>query len=105
MAAAKDIALTQVGGDLLIKNGDFNIWLSDESHIYDIVVDNQGDWKNNINLCLGIEKYSESSGQENIIAQNLKIMLQSDGYTVSKPLVSYNASTGQLNLNPNAERT
>jgi len=104
MAKAIDIELNGLGGDLIIKNGDLSFWESDKSHIYDIIISNKGDWKNNINLGIGIQKYENSSGQQNIIAQEIKIQLTNDGYTVTKPVVNYINQTGELDISPNADR-
>lgn len=103
MAIFQDIQLTNPQGDLKISHGDFIIAPSDEQHIFDIINDNPGEWQQFPNIGVGLNQYINGSNLS-ILAQNIKIQLQSDGYSVGNIQIALNQSTSQLNVNPNASR-
>lgn len=88
-------------GDLLIANGDFVVGISDEMHIQDTIISDLGWWKENLQDGVGIDKYMKSTGQEQVLAREIKIQLENDGYTVNNPIVDF--SNEKLIITPNAE--
>ena len=88
-------------GDLLIANGDFVVGISDEMHIQDTIISDLGWWKENPQDGVGIDKYMKSTGQEQVLAREIKIQLENDGYTVNNPIVDF--SNEKLIITPNAE--
>jgi hypothetical protein len=97
--ANQDLALDE--NDLYITNGDFAIAESDVQHINDTINAFQGWWKNYPEDGVGIFQYLNSIGSEQTIKRSLIINLQSDGYTVSNPVVEVDSS-GKLKIIPNA---
>ena len=97
--ANQDFAL--YGNDLLIQNGDIAITESDPQHIADTLNAFPGWWKENPADGIGIFQYVSSGGQEQNLKRQIIIQLQSDGYTVSNPLVNTDAN-GNLLITPNA---
>lgn len=90
----KDNDLKVVGSDL--------VWdQSDEQHIQDTINASPGWWKENFGDGVGIRSYLNSDGQQQILARQITIQLESDLYTVDNPQVSFDAS-GKLIINPNA---
>ncbi len=81
MAAAKDI-LQDTDGDLLFKDGDFVIGLSDNQHITDIIISTPGSWKEYPLCGVGIEYYLNSSGTQGILKRDIQVQLTTDGYRV-----------------------
>lgn len=81
MAAAKDILLNE--GDLDFENGDFKNGLSDNQHITDIIQSSPGAYKQ-FPLCgVAIINYLNSSGAQNILNREIRVQLQTDGYTIN----------------------
>lgn len=101
MALNFDIAL--FNNDLYIDadSGDFVIAPSDEQHIIDTIAAFPGWWKENPDDGVGLMAYENSSGQEQVLQQSIKIQLQSDGYQVNNPSVARDAA-GELVVKPNA---
>lgn len=101
MALNYDLAL--FNNDLYIDpdTGDFAIVESDEQHIIDTIAAFPGWWKQNPADGVGLKAYESSSGQEQVLQRSIKIQLQSDGYQVNNPQVTYNAD-GELVVRPNA---
>lgn len=95
----QDFALSN--NDLVCVNGDFAIAESDVQHIQDTINAFPGWWKNNPQDGVGIFQYVNSGGQEQTIKRSLMINLQSDGYSVSAPVVETDSS-GKLTVQPNA---
>jgi len=88
-------------GDLLIKDNDL-VWdISDTQHIEDTINASPGWWMENFSDGVGIRDYLNSSGQEQVLARQIKIQLESDLYTVSVPVVKFDSS-GKLTVQPNA---
>lgn len=105
MAQAQDILMKVPGSnDLLIVNGDLTVDLSDEYHIYDIMNDYQGFWKEFPLVGIGLAYYQNSTGYETYLSQQIKKQLTTDGYTVSGQVLSYDLSTSKITINPNAVR-
>ena len=101
MASNLDIALFQ--NDLQIRDGDFIITESDEQHVADTINAFQGWWKEFPADGVGIFKYLNSGGQEQVLSRSIKINLSSDGYIVNNPSVQTDEN-GMLTVNPNATR-
>ncbi|MEI8111181.1 MAG: hypothetical protein WCH59_09350 [Chitinophagia bacterium] len=95
----QDIALQN--NDLYITSGDFAVIESDTQHIADTINSFPGWWKENPADGVGVFAYLNSSGQEQTLKRAIQIQLTSDGYKVSNPQVSTDAS-GQLTVTPNA---
>lgn len=89
--------------DLLITNGDFSMWLSDEQHIVDIIQSFRGEWKQYPEVGVGLGAYLASSGQEQSISRDIVIQLTADGYQVKSPDFKTD-STGKLTVAPHAIR-
>lgn len=91
-------------GDLMINpnTGDFQIGLSDDQHIQDIIESFPGWWKEFPSIGVGILQYLNSSGQEQQIERSIKLQLTADGYEVSRPDVS--VTIDGITYNPNAIR-
>ena len=86
---------------LIIANNDLVYGVSDTQHIQDTLNAAQGWWKENYTDGVNIRSYINSSHQEQILARNIKLQLESDLYTVTNPKVFYDAN-GKLNIEPNA---
>jgi hypothetical protein len=80
--------------------GDFVIVASDEQHIKDTVNAFPGWWKQNPADGIGARAYLGSSGQIQALSRQIRLQLQSDGYTVGNPKIVYNGSL--LTINPDA---
>jgi hypothetical protein len=87
-------------GDLLIQYGDFTIAESDSMHIEDTIIAAAGWWKQYPTDGVGIDYYSKSNGQEQVLAREIKIQLELDKYTVNNPIVTF--VNDKLTINPNA---
>lgn len=101
MAAAFDYILDK-SGDLVIQRDDFVYGQSDAQHIQDTINAFPGWWKENFTDGVGVADYLNSSGREQQLSRNIKIQLQSDGYTVNNPQILIVGST--IKINPNAIR-
>ena len=97
-----DIMQDSVSGDLMIQNNDLVYGLSDEQHVQDTINAAPGWWKENPADGVNIRAYLRSSGQEQVLAREIRIQLQSDLYKVTNPQVFFGAD-GQLIVQPNAE--
>lgn len=89
-------------GDLLVINNDLVYDVSDEQHIEDSINASPGWWKENYADGVGIRSYLNSGGQEQVLAREIKIQLESDLYRVTNPGISFDA-TGKLIIQPNAQ--
>jgi hypothetical protein len=95
-----DIGLNN--NDMIIdpqNGGDFTLVESDEQHIIDTINALPNWWKENPSDGVGILTYIKSTNKQQLLAKNIKLQLQSDGYN-SQPIVSYN-SDKKLNVDPN----
>ena len=86
---------------LIIKDNDVVYSVSDAQHIEDTLNAAAGWWKENIADGVDIRSYINSSQQEQVLARQIKLQLQSDLYTVINPQVYFDAS-GKLIIEPNA---
>lgn len=86
MADAIDILHTP-SGDLVFKDGDFAVGKSDAQHVQDIVLANQGEFKQSPLVGVGILNYLnapvDASGFTKL-RKNIRLQLQADGYTIAK---------------------
>lgn len=98
----KDFLLTNPDGDLSFKNGDLNIGFSDDQHIYDIIQDNPGDWKENPTVGVGVIQYVNSKDTYKLF-QEINSQLIDDGYTIDELIVDIDGND-KLNITPNAVR-
>ena len=89
-------------GDLLIANGDFVLADSDSMHIEDTIIAHPGWWKQYPADGVGISYYLNATGQEQVLARSIKLQLESDGYQVDNPEISF--IDDKLTINPNAIR-
>lgn len=80
--------------------GDFVIVASDQQHIEDTIAAFPGWWMQYPADGVGARAFLGSSGQIQNLARQIKLQLQSDGYTVKNPKVSYVG--GFLDINPDA---
>jgi hypothetical protein len=72
--------LKTVNGDLLIVNGDFVVGESDQQHIEDIFITNQGEYKEWPLLGFGAINYIKSRVTDAEFKRDLKIQLAYDDY-------------------------
>ena len=98
MEARRDIKLE---AEFINTNNDIEVYLSDVDHIQDTIQATQGSYKEYPLDGVSIEKYLNSSGQEQTIARDIIIQLKSDRYKVNNPIVAFD-SDGNLSINPNA---
>lgn len=101
MGRSRDIAL--LNNDLLILNGDLAISESDVQHVTDTINAFPGWWKQYPADGVGLFSFLNSSGQQDALAQDIKLQLQADGYQVSYPTVLIDDS-GTFTINPNATK-
>ncbi len=101
MASNLDIALFK--NDLQIRDGDFIIGESDEQHVADTINAFQGWWKQFPADGVGVLRFVNSAGQEQVLSRAIKINLTSDGFIVNNPSVQ-TSENGMLTVNPNASR-
>jgi hypothetical protein len=90
--------LTDVNGDLLIKDGDF-VWdESSESHVEDILIANKGDYKLTPLIGVNIKNMVNSPNSLVIrkkLERDISLQLQSDG---AKSVVVDYTTTGEINI-------
>jgi hypothetical protein len=100
-----DLQQDSLSGDLLVLPlvNDFVIAASDNQHQADIISSSAGEWKQYPSMGVGANSYLNSSGQTTLLSQQIILQLQADGYTTSKPTISFDAS-GSLVIVPNAYR-
>ena len=101
---AKDIMKTSLDGDLLIQGGDFASGLSDTAHVFDILNDYPGFWKQFPVVGVGLPSYENGNINNSFLSSLIISQLQNDGYTVNKPKISLNPSTSELVVVPSAYR-
>jgi hypothetical protein len=89
-------------GDLKIVNGDFVIGDSDLQNINDILISEQGWWKEFPALGAGISKLLKGKVIPTLVESLIKAQLESDGFQVGRPSVT-NAG-GNVTISPNAKR-
>ena len=101
MAVNNDIFT--LGDDLYIDPnvGDFDVYISDETHVRDNIISFPGWWKQNPADGIGLFAYSNSSNQQQKLAASIKTQLTADGYQCNNPLIKQNPN-GTLNVQPNA---
>lgn len=95
----QDIGL--LGNDIGIQYGDLMIVESDTQHIADTLNAFPGWWKQYPADGVGVFQYLNSAGQQQALKRSMQIQLTADGYKVSNPQVTIDA-TGHLTVNPNA---
>lgn len=88
--------------NLRVVDNDFVYDISDEQHQEDTINASPGWWKENFSDGVGIRSYLNSGGQEQVLARSIKIQLESDLYTVTNPVIQFDAS-GKLIIQPNAQ--
>lgn len=101
---AQDFLLNGLGGDLLIKNGDFSIGTSDIQAQYDIINDPQGYWKQYPYLGVGLLLQQNGNVNINHLGNLIQQQLRGDGFNTKKPTITINSS-GTLDIIPNATRS
>lgn len=89
-------------GDLLISGEDFVLSASDTMHIQDTIIAHPGWWKEFPQDGVAISNYSKATGQEQVLAREIKLQLENDGYQVDNPIVTF--ENDNLTINPNAVR-
>ena len=102
MAAAKDFK-QQSDNDILIENGDFAIFESDQQHILDIVYSSPNWYKEYPTCGVNIQYYLSGAGIGAALSRVFQIQLQADGYinTTSNFVQDYE---GNLSLETDAVR-
>lgn len=86
---------------LIVKNSDWVFDISDQQHVKDTINSNPGWWKENFADGVGIRKYQNGTGQQQVLARSIKQQLEADLYQVGIPVIMY-SQNGTLNINPNA---
>jgi flavorubredoxin len=90
-----------LNNDVVIENGDFKIFESDQQHIEDTINAYAGWWKENPTDGVGIGLYQNSSGSVQQLSRKIKIELEKDKYKVDNPIIEFDSSSN-LNIYPNA---
>jgi len=80
---AKDLGWDTIKGDIIIKDGDFVITQSDNTHVYDILYSYIGHWKNATLMCVGTYSYVNGKNANQILASDIKRQLITDGYRIN----------------------
>jgi hypothetical protein len=104
MAVFKDILQATLEGDLKIVNGDFVIGPSDSQHIKDIIYENVGCYKQYPTCGVGLDEDQFMPIKMQELKQRINIQLSKDGYKIINLGLSYNPSTEDLVITPNAVR-
>ena len=81
MATYKDIK-TDENNDLIISNGDFKIDESDSQHVEHILIADKGQFRQFPLIGMGIKRALNGSFNPQILRQQIKIQLESDGFNV-----------------------
>jgi hypothetical protein len=102
MSVAKDILLDE-NGELLFRNGDFVVGPSDKQNIQSILNAFPGWWKQFPEVGVGMMKYLNSTGREQEMQRNIKLQLESDGFTVDSVIIK-STTKGQFTIETNAHR-
>ena len=102
MAARTDFE-TNSNAELIFKNGDLSINFSDEQHIQDTINAIPGWWKEFPLDGVAVIKYINSPGGGQLLAREIKVELENDGYTVHNPVIQF-SQEGKLTIIPNATR-
>ncbi len=84
-----------------IVNNDIRWLPSDIQHVEDTINADPGWWKENPADGVGIRRFLNSDGQEQILSRSISVQLRSDLYTVQNPEVRFEPD-GTLFINPNA---
>jgi hypothetical protein len=69
--------------DLIFSNGDFAVGDSEQQHISDIIYSAPGWFKEFPAVGVNIQQYLSGAGISDDLNRNLKLQLQSDGYSVT----------------------
>ena len=99
MASRYDIALNN--NDPLADGGDFVCAVSDDQHIIDTLNAFPGWWKQDPQDGIGIQSWKKGPAQAQELSKQMRIQLESDGYTLINPTVTLSPA-GQFIINPNA---
>ena len=103
MAIPRTDIATDINAELIFKNGDLTIDFSDEQHIQDTINAIPGFWKEFPLDGVAVIRYINSPGGGQLLAREIKVELESDGYTVNNPVIEF-STNGKLNIYPNANR-
>jgi hypothetical protein len=88
--------------DLAINaQGDFYFEPSDQDHIQDTINAWPGWWKQYPLDGVAVLSYLKSSSGQQLLARQIKVELNSDGYQVNNPVIAY-GTDGSLTITPNA---
>lgn len=82
MATAKDFKQDEEN-DILINNGDFVVFESDQQHILDIIYSAPNWFKEFPQLGVNIQAYLSGGNAGAELTRNIQLQLQSDGYKVN----------------------
>ena len=86
----KDIILDD-SNDLVINSlGDFDVKDSDQQHVVLIINTFLGHWKQSPFLGVGIIRYLNSSGQQQVLKRNITVQMIADGYSVREIILKDN---------------
>lgn len=100
---AQDFLLTSLQGDLMIKNGDFVIGISDEQHQRDIISNPSGWWHLSPYVGVGLIFYQDGNINTSTLASIIMNQLSKDGYYTRRPNIIINAN-GELNITTDCYR-
>jgi len=77
----KDILLTN--NDLMVKDGDLAIGISDTQHVNLLLSTNKGDWKQTPTAGVGITNYLETHN-DGSLSREIQTQLSADGAKISR---------------------
>lgn len=86
----KDVILDDSNDLSITDNGDFSILDSDQQHVILIINTYFGQWKQSPFLGVGIIRYLNSSGQQNVLKRNITVQMIADGYKVNDIILKDN---------------
>jgi hypothetical protein len=98
MASNYDIFLTN--NDCATGGGDFIIAQSDDQHVIDTINAFPGWWKQNPADGIGIAAWQKGVAQIQELSKQLRLQLNSDGYTLNNPTITLSAD-GRFIISPN----
>ena len=101
---SKDIRMEN-DGQLFIKNGDFQIWESNQEHAVALVKANKNDWKEFPDRGVEIDKHLNSPSTNTLeLRQIIASEFVKDGFNIQDLAVSYNNETLRTSVKTNAKR-
>lgn len=84
----QDVNLTTEDGDLLVVDGDFSVYESDQRHIEHILVSEKGGWREWPVLGVGLFRFLNGVGTKNELQKKCRLQIQYDNMKVQRLTVT-----------------